>query len=92
MRIQAEPLKAELDSVARILDRTGRLPPPPEALKGKSVAELLDNKTLNISVDHKFPQAIGIQHMLEKTAMFGNAVDINILCHLISVVTVTEGF
>jgi Protein of unknown function (DUF4238) len=73
MRIQAEPLKAELDSVARILDRTGMLPPPPAALNGKNIAELLDNGTLRLFVDHKFPQAIGIQNMLGMTAMFGNA-------------------
>jgi hypothetical protein len=72
MRIQAAPMKAMLDSTARALDAVRGFPRPPEALGGASLTELLDSQKLKISVDPKFPQAIGIINILKMTAMFGN--------------------
>jgi hypothetical protein len=72
MRIQAAPMKAMLDSTARALDAARVFPQPPVALGGVSLTELLDSEKIKISVDPKFPQAIGITNILKMTAMFGN--------------------
>jgi hypothetical protein len=72
MRIQAAPMKAMLDSTARALDAARGFPRPPDALGSASLTELLDSETIKITVDPKFPQAIGIANILKMTAMFGN--------------------
>lgn len=72
MRIQAAPIKAMLNSTARALDVARAFPRPPEALGSGSLTELLDSETINITVNPKFPQAIGIANILKMTAMFGN--------------------
>jgi hypothetical protein len=72
MRIQAAPVKAMLDSTARALDAARAFPRLPEALGSASLTELLESETIKITVDPKFPQAIGIANILKMTAMFGN--------------------
>jgi hypothetical protein len=72
MRIQAAPIKAMLDSTARALDAARRFPPLPVAFGTATLTKLLESEKLKITVDHKFPQAIGISNILKMTAMFGN--------------------
>lgn len=72
MRIQSAPIKAMLDSTARALDAARGFPRPPEVLGSASLTELLESETIKITVDPKFPQAIGIANILKMTAMFGN--------------------
>src|SRR5260370_1273741 len=52
--------------------RQGGFPRPPEALGSASLTELLESETIKITVDPKFPQAIGIANILKMTTMFGN--------------------
>src|ERR1700692_2293138 len=72
MRIQAAPLKWMLESTARALDAANEFPRPPDVLGGASLTELLHSGKLEITVDPKFPQAIGIAHILNMTSMLGN--------------------
>lgn len=73
MRLNSEPLKAALNSTARILDARGEVPNAPEALGGKSITELLADGTVKFTVDPKYPQAIGISNILHYTSVFGNS-------------------
>jgi hypothetical protein len=72
MRVNSEPLKAIVDDMARILHSKGSLPPPPPVLGGKSLTELLQSRDINISIDPKYPQAIGIASILLLTITYGN--------------------
>ena len=72
IRLQAAPMKAKLESTARALDAARAFPPVPEALGSASLTELLENETVQITIDPKFPQAIGISNILQMTSMFGN--------------------
>jgi hypothetical protein len=73
MRIQTVPLKAGLESFARALDRADTLPPPPAALGGANLTELLQSGKIDFTVDPKYPQAIGIANIQKMTLMLGNA-------------------
>jgi len=70
MRIHSEPLKANLEATAALLDAQGLIPPSPPALGGKTLSELLDSNA--VTVDPKYPQALGIDTIRSRTAMFGN--------------------
>jgi Protein of unknown function (DUF4238) len=45
---------------------------PPEELGGRRLAEILQSGDIEIRVDPKYPQAIGMQTMLQNVAAFGN--------------------
>jgi hypothetical protein len=53
MRIHSGPLKANLDSSAKILDSMGLLPKTPAVLGEKSITELLEDGTVKFTVDPK---------------------------------------
>lgn len=72
MRIYSEQLKAVVEDIGGMLDSKGALPPPPPELGGKSLTELLQNGTVHISIDPKYPQAIGIASILFLTSTYGN--------------------
>lgn len=48
--------------------------PPPADLGTGTLSELLKTGRVLVKVDEKYPQAIGIDHILQQTAMFGNFV------------------
>jgi hypothetical protein len=72
MRIHSEPLKAVVEDTAGMLDSKGSLPPPPAKLGGKSLTELLQSGKIHISINSKYPQAIGIASILFLTITYGN--------------------
>jgi hypothetical protein len=72
MRIQSEPLKSIVEAEAALLEASGRIPKAPKELGGKSLAGLMDTGAVKVEVDQKFPQAIGINSILESVAIFGN--------------------
>lgn len=73
MRILSGSLKSVVEDVSTILDSKGSLPLPPQELGGKSLTELLKNGTVRISINPKYPQAIGITSILLLTASYGNS-------------------
>lgn len=72
MRIQSGPMKANIEATAAVLDAQGLIPPSPPALGGKSLAALLRENAVQVSVDPKYPQAVGIDSIRKMTALLGN--------------------
>jgi hypothetical protein len=72
MRINIGPMENVLEGTARLLDKTGALKEAPEVLSGKSLTQLLDEKLVRFEVDGKYPQAIGINSILQRVSTFGN--------------------
>jgi hypothetical protein len=72
MRIQSGPLKSTVESTAALMEARGLMPPPPAKLSGARLSELLRDGTVEITIDPKYPQAIGINSILKSTAAFGN--------------------
>ena len=73
MRIESGPMKMALESAATVLDGQGLIPQSPEALDKKSITELLADGTVTVSVDPKYPQAVGISNILHYVSVFGNS-------------------
>jgi hypothetical protein len=72
MRIQSGPLKNMVETRTTLLDGQGLFPPPPSLLAGTNLTELLRNGTVEVMIDPKFPQAIGVNSILKLTALLGN--------------------
>lgn len=72
IRLQEPPLESSVDLTTEMMERNGELSPPPEILGGKSWSELRKAGVIKVSIDGKFPQAIGISSVLEFTSQFGN--------------------
>jgi hypothetical protein len=73
MRIHSEPLKRVVESTATMLDATGEMPKAPKELGEKSMTELLADGTVKVSVDPKYPQAMGIASIIHYVSVFGNS-------------------
>lgn len=72
MRINSELPRKTVELTARTLDAAGEMPMPPKALGGESLTELLNAGKIKVTVDPKYPQAIGIANILRATKMLGN--------------------
>lgn len=72
MRIQSQPLKSMVEETVMLLDSQGELPDIPPILGAKNLTELLNSGKMDIVVDKKFPQAIGINSILSIIRSFGN--------------------
>jgi hypothetical protein len=72
MRIGSGPLKSTVETTAAMMEAKGVLPPPPPQLSDTTLTELLRDGAVNIKIDPKYPQAIGISSVLALTARFGN--------------------
>lgn len=72
MRISSRPLKSVVETTTAMMEAKGLLPPPPPQLGETTLAELLRNGTVDVMIDQKYPQAIGISLILETTSTFGN--------------------
>jgi hypothetical protein len=73
MRVHSDFLRHTVVASAKVLETQGKVPPPPEILGASTMAELLDTGKVKVTVDDKYPQAIGISNVLGTTSMFGNA-------------------
>jgi hypothetical protein len=73
MRLQSTPLQGIVEALARRLDSQGEIPAPPPELGGTSLSELLRKGTVQIDIDPKYPQAIGISKILAFVNTFGNS-------------------
>ncbi|WP_404291244.1 DUF4238 domain-containing protein [Microvirga sp. RSM25] len=72
MRLLSDTLRHPVAVTAGILERRGDLPPVPPELGGGSLSDLLQTGRVNIEIDGKYPQAIGISSILDLVARFGN--------------------
>lgn len=72
MRINSFPVKNIVEETAFTLDSAGLLPPAPSILGGKSLTELIENGKVEVKIDKKYPQAIGIKSIMSHVKMFGN--------------------
>ncbi|SEH40356.1 DUF4238 domain-containing protein [Tardiphaga sp. OK245] len=73
MRIHAAPLRGALENTAALLEGRGDLPAAPPELGGKSLTELLADGTVQLEIDEKYPQALGINSILQRVSIFGNS-------------------
>ncbi len=65
-------LQKIVKTTAKVLDARGELPRAPAELGSKTVTELLEEGVVEIDVDPKYPQALGISTIIERTSRFGN--------------------
>lgn len=72
MRIHSELMKGMLQVQIAKLDAQGKLSLPPRELGQGTISDLIENGGLEITVDRKYPQAIGISQILIHTSAFGN--------------------
>jgi hypothetical protein len=72
MRIGSEPLKNIVETTSALMEGKGLLPPPPPHLGETILTELLCDGAAKVTIDPKYPQAIGISSILKLTALFGN--------------------
>ncbi|WP_066592553.1 DUF4238 domain-containing protein [Sphingomonas pruni] len=72
MRMQRAMLHGIVRNTAKLADAKGMIPNAPKALGGKSATELIGSGEVLISVDEKYPQAIGIADVERSAVAFGN--------------------
>jgi len=73
LRLNAGPLKAAVDALARLADAKGAFSKAPPSLGSKSLSELLDEGGLAFTVDPQYSQALGINSILHHVSVFGNS-------------------
>jgi hypothetical protein len=72
MRIGTTPMRGMVETLAIAEEKRGSLPPPPEGLGGRNLADLLSTGDVRVKIDPKYPQAIGIASIMKHVAAFGN--------------------
>lgn len=72
MRIKSAYLKSMVEEVSQMADKQHLFPALPPELAGESLSQLIKDGKVNVDIDHKYPQAIGINSILSVTNMFGN--------------------
>lgn len=73
MRLNSDWLAKTVESTAVLMDKMGGIPPPPEELGGESMTELFEKGVICVDIDRKYPQALGVTTILDRTILFGNA-------------------
>lgn len=73
MRMQSAPLKATIEESSKMMEKMDDFPNAPESLGGKSLSELIDDGTIGVKIDPKYPQAIGIAQILLIVQALGNS-------------------
>lgn len=72
MRFSIPHLKAMIEETAFLLDQQKELPEPPPTLEGESITKLLREGKIEIGVDPKYPQAVGIKSIFSLIGSYGN--------------------
>ena len=72
MRMHAATMHESIADLGRRLDKAGEMPMPPSIL-APSFTELLKKGSIQINVDEKYPQAVGISNILSGVSVFGNS-------------------
>ena len=73
MRLGVAPLRDKLALEAEMLDRAGQVPKAPPELGGKTLTELLSEGIIEFEIDPKYPQAVGIGHIINFATQYGNS-------------------
>ncbi|MGO7038111.1 DUF4238 domain-containing protein [Rhizobium acaciae] len=73
MRIHSIPIRKNVELLAEMLEKGGKLPPSPPELGGKLLSELLATGEVNVTIDPKYPQSIGIQTIVKRLSIWGNS-------------------
>lgn len=73
MRIGSGPLRSTVEATGKILDASGEIPRAPELLGGKSYTELIENGNIKTTIDEKYPQALGINGIMDRVNIWGNS-------------------
>ena len=73
MRLGSYPLRTSVEATAKILDSRGLIPRAPQALGGKTMTELLTDGDVQVTIDGKYPQAIGISAIMDRVGILGNS-------------------
>lgn len=71
-RLSVASLRDKLAIEAKILDQAGMIPPAPPELGGKTLTDLLAEGTLTYEIDGKYPQAVGINNIIQTITHYGN--------------------
>lgn len=72
IRISKKHLEAMVEYAGKIFDQKGEITPFPKELGGKTFTELLDEKIINVKVDPKYSQALGIVEIIKNLSFFAN--------------------
>ena len=72
LRISARAMEDNLKITATLMDRMGLFPEKPPELGDRSVAEMISEGSLLFEADPKYPQAVGINGILDRTIAYGN--------------------
>jgi hypothetical protein len=72
MRLGADPLRSSVEATAKILDAQGQIPRAPESLGGKTITDLLADGIVNVAIDGKYPQAMGINGVMDRLGIWAN--------------------
>ena len=73
MRLGANPLRNVVETTAKLLDKKGLIEPPPKVFGGRSVTEMIADGMIKIEIDQKYPQAVGISQIMQRTGIWGNS-------------------
>jgi len=68
-----KPIKASVESAAKLLDDIGTFPKAPTSLGNATLRKLLEDGTVQIGVDEGYPHSVGITNIMKFTDMLGNA-------------------
>jgi Protein of unknown function (DUF4238) len=73
MRLHSGPLRSSVEATGKILDASGEITRAPEALGGRSFTELVENGDIKVTIDGKYPQALGIDGIMQRVNIWGNS-------------------
>jgi len=74
MRVHSDPLKHTVEATTKVLDTQGKFREPPDIFGARTITELIENNTLEVSINQKYPQAIGIANIFRFASALGNGV------------------
>lgn len=72
VRISKKHLEFMVEYAGKIFDQQGKITPLPKELGGKTFTELLNEGIINVKVDPKYPQALGIAEIIKNLSFFAN--------------------
>jgi len=72
MRLHSDPLRNSVEATGKILDSQGGIPRAPDALGGKTFTELIENGEIEVAIDGKYPQALGVSGIMSRVGIWGN--------------------